>query len=237
MNKNLNHNEEYNNEKYLFIYLFIIPCVFYLLLMNKNFKKRIIHFIKHIKKSYYGKLFFIIFIVFINIIFFNNTFSNILAGYIFGFKMGLVISVIGNTISSIISFYISKYYLNEKIKKIVFESPHLSDFKDLIKYENVLNNFEWFELILLSRISPLYSYQIVSYYWGVTHIPLKIFITGTIIGSLPICMFDTYIGSLINNMNNIFKNDIKMMVVSFVLFLLLMVFSVHQIHNIIEHIK
>ena len=239
MNNKLNNKEEEKEKdnRYLFIYLIIIPCVFYILLMNKNLKKKIIKFIKHIKQSYYGELFFIIFIVFTNIIFLNNTFSNVLSGYIFGFKNGLLIAIIGNTISSIISFYISKYYLNEKIKNIIFESSYLNDFKDLITYEKKISNFEWYELILLSRITPLYSYQIISYYWGVTNIPLKIFIIGTIIGSLPTCIFDTYVGSLINNMDNIFKNDIKMMIVSFVLFLLLMIFSSHQIHNIIEHIK
>lgn len=236
---NEKEKETQNNPQkiHIFLLLFIVPCIFYILLMNKTFKQKLLSSIKYIKKSEYGKIYFIVFIVFINIIFLNNTFSNILSGYIFGFKNGIIITILGNILSSILSFYISKYYINDKIKTIVYESPYLKDFKDLIIYENSLNFYEWFELVLLSRISPLYSYQIISYYWGITDVPLHIFIMGTLIGSLPMCIFDTYIGSLIKNTDSLFKTDIKTFIMNILLFLLLMIFSSYKIHNIIEHIK
>jgi uncharacterized membrane protein YdjX (TVP38/TMEM64 family) len=239
MENDKNDKNDKNSNMYIII-LISLPLIIYILFNNNVTKNLIFNFINNLsllKSSNNGKLLFVIFVILMNIIFFHNTISNIVSGYIFGLRDGLILTMIGNIISGIFSFYVSKYYINKKILRIIDNSYYLKDFKNIIVKGKNISDYEWFELVVLSRLSPLYSFQIISYYWGVTDVPLYIFILGSIIGSLPVSIFDTYIGSKLNNIRHLFKHDIKSIIVMFVFVMILVIISSHKIHNIIEHIS
>tara|TARA_B100002051_G_C16677211_1_gene607742 strand:+ start:355 stop:1080 length:726 start_codon:yes stop_codon:yes gene_type:complete len=239
MENDKNDKNDKNGNIYIII-LISLPLILYILLNNNITKNLLFNFIKNIsllKGSNHGKLLFVIFVILMNIIFFHNTISNIISGYIFGLRDGLILTMIGNIISGIFSFYVSKYYINKRILRFINKSYYLKDFKNIIVKERNISDYEWFKLVVFSRLSPMYSFQIISYYWGVTDVPLYIFILGSIIGSLPISIFDTYIGSKLNNIRHLFKHDIKSIIVMFVFVMILIIISSHKIHNIIEHIS
>lgn len=233
-----NDIDEKNTNLYIII-LLSLPLLIYVLLTNNLTKQILFNFINNLsllKDSNQGKIFFVIFVILMNIIFFHNTLSNVISGYIFGFKDGLILTMIGNIISGIFSFYLSKYYINKKIVTIVNNSPYLKDFKNIIVNHKHITNYEWFELVVLSRLSPLYSFQIISYYWGITNVPLHIFITGSILGTLPVSIFDTYFGSNLKNIKHLFKHDKKKLVFMMIFFIILIIIVSHKIHDIVQHI-
>lgn len=187
------------------IFTVILPIISYYIFKHKKIQGYIFGIIAFLKKegnTFMGKIYYILTVVIMNLVFMNSTLPNLISGYIFGLSKGILLTLIGCVISGIISFYTARYFLKEKILNKVKKNKILTKIK---QDEKNLNKEDWFELSILSRIPPIYPYHIVSYFWGITDINILIFILGTTIGVLPSLSLETFIGYKLSNIKNIFK--------------------------------
>lgn len=105
-------------------------------------------------------------------------------GLIFGWMMGGVTSLIGNTIGAGLCCLIARSFGRPYVERF-FPAESLS------KYDAVLTrNALW--VIVLLRVNPLTSADLVSYAAGLTSVSVWHVMLGTLVGMAPLCFLQAY---------------------------------------------
>lgn len=171
---------------------------FYREKIEKLFKENV----KKIKKEQTMEtyLIFIVIVIFANLVLYSSTIPNLLAGYLFGLTKGSILTLIGCAISSIVSFSIGGSMNMEMFKSGVFKNfyKNISN-KSLSQYKKT-------ELVFLSRLAPLFPYHIFTYFWSFVKVDFVSFLVGSLIGILPAIIFETYLGTKLNNIDEIIED-------------------------------
>jgi uncharacterized membrane protein YdjX (TVP38/TMEM64 family) len=101
--------------------------------------------------------------------------------------IGSTVTLCGCVLGAIIAFVIGRYLARNWAKKKLQESPKLKALSYLIKKEGL-------SIIILSRLSPVFPFPILSYILGVTSISFWKYSLGTAIGLLPGVIAYCYMG-------------------------------------------
>ena len=139
-------------------------------------------------------------------------------GMVFGSFWGAFISWIGALMGALTSFYIARLFKKVALRKIV-RNQETAEF---IIHAGEKNGFY---VILLSRLLPFISFDIISYMAGLSGIRPWAFIFGTALGMLPATIVYTFIGHEIPAME---KNFPILLTYTTVFIFILVVFSLVQ---------
>jgi uncharacterized membrane protein YdjX (TVP38/TMEM64 family) len=139
-------------------------------------------------------------------------------GMVFGSFWGALISWIGALMGALTAFFIARLFGNVALRKIV----HNQKTVEFIKHAGEKRGFY---VILLSRLLPFISFDIISYMAGLSGIRLWAFVSGTALGMLPATLFYTYIG---NEIPAIEKNFPILLTYTTIFIFILVVFSLVQ---------
>ncbi|MGA9538670.1 MAG: TVP38/TMEM64 family protein [Desulfobacterales bacterium] len=139
-------------------------------------------------------------------------------GMVFGSFWGAFISWIGALMGALTSFYIARLFKKVALRKIV---------RNQKTAEFIIHAGEkkGFYVILLSRLLPFISFDIISYMAGLSGISPWAFILGTALGMLPATIIYTFIGHEIPAME---KNFPILLTYTTVFIFILVVFSLVQ---------
>ena len=139
-------------------------------------------------------------------------------GMVFGSFLGALISWIGALMGALTSFYIARLFKKVALRKIV---------RNQKAAEFIIHAGEkrCFYVILLSRLLPFISFDIISYMAGLSGISPWAFILGTALGMLPATIIYTFIGHEIPAME---KNFPILLTYTTVFIFILVVFSLVQ---------
>jgi uncharacterized membrane protein YdjX (TVP38/TMEM64 family) len=117
------------------------------------------------------------------------------AGVVFGVFLGAVYVFIGATIGAIAAFLVGRYLARGWIsKKIVGNQKFAAIDKAVAK--------EGFKIVLLTRLSPIFPFNLLNYAFGITGVSLKDYALGSI-GMIPGTVMYVYIGSLAGDLARI----------------------------------
>jgi uncharacterized membrane protein YdjX (TVP38/TMEM64 family) len=111
------------------------------------------------------------------------------AGFLFGVVEGSLYVVIGNTLGAILAFIIARHFLGKRAAHYLLSQPKLKALNEELMPEG------W-KIVLVSRMLPFFPFKLSNYFFGLTHISLKGFVSGNFIGSWPLTINIVYIGSL-----------------------------------------
>lgn len=139
-------------------------------------------------------------------------------GMVFGSFWGALISWIGALMGALTSFFIARLFGNVALRKIVRNQKTV----EFIRHAGEKRGFY---VILISRLLPFISFDIISYMAGLSGIRLWAFISGTALGMLPATLVYTYIGHEIPAME---KNFPILLTYTTVFIFILVVFSLVQ---------
>ena len=120
---------------------------------------------------------------------------SLLAGFLYGQYIGTLIVFIDAFIGASIAFFVSKNFLLEKIYKIVSGYPKLLLLEKVIKKGGL-------KFIILTRLSPVFPFSILNYFYGLNKISFKDF-SLSLIFILPGTFLYCSLGSLANNLDDI----------------------------------
>jgi uncharacterized membrane protein YdjX (TVP38/TMEM64 family) len=118
------------------------------------------------------------------------------AGTIFGPLMGSIYVIIGASIGAIISFFTARYFghaIQEKLSQA--KGLGMDKLEDQFKHRG-------FFIVLLLRLIPLFPYSILNYALGLTMVPARDYVLGTILGMIPGVFAYVYLGSNIFNVGS-----------------------------------
>ena len=117
------------------------------------------------------------------------------AGVVFGVLLGAVYVFIGATMGAIAAFLVGRYLARGWIgKKIESDRKFAAIDKAVAK--------EGFKIVLLTRLSPVFPFNLLNYAFGITGVSLKDYALGSI-GMIPGTIMYVYIGSLAGDLARI----------------------------------
>ena len=139
-------------------------------------------------------------------------------GMIFGHIWGAVLSWIGALMGALTSFYIARLFGNVATEKIVRNEK-------VVEYIKRAGEKKGFYVILLSRLVPFVSFDVISYMAGLSGIRPLAFTLGTAIGMLPATIIYTVFG---NEMPTMEERYPIIITITVVFIFILIVFSLVQ---------
>jgi len=118
-----------------------------------------------------------------------------LAGFLYGPYFGSIIVFLSAFIGASISFFLAKEYFVKKIEAIISRFPKIKLLERII-------NKGGLKLIILTRLSPLFPFSILNYFYGLNKVSYKEFSIGLLF-IIPGTYLYCALGSLSNNLDQI----------------------------------
>ena len=143
----------------------------------------------------WGIVTFVFFYIFSVLLILPASWLSLLAGFLYGPYLGSIIVFLSAFIGASISFLLAKEYFFKKIETIISRFPKIKLLEKII-------NKGGLKLIILTRLSPLFPFSILNYFYGLNKVSYKDFSIGLLF-ILPGTYLYCALGSLSNNLDEI----------------------------------
>ena len=120
---------------------------------------------------------------------------SLLAGFLYGPYFGSIVVFLSAFIGASISFFLAKEYFVKKIATIISRFPKIKLLEKII-------NKGGLKFIILTRLSPLFPFSILNYFYGLNKVSYKDFSIGLLF-IIPGTYLYCALGSLSNNLDEI----------------------------------
>ena len=117
------------------------------------------------------------------------------AGVVFGVLLGAVYVFVGATLGAIAAFLVGRYLARGWISKKIAGNQKFAAIDKAVAKEG-------FKIVLLTRLSPIFPFNLLNYAFGVTGVSLKDYALGSV-GMIPGTIMYVYIGSLAGDLARI----------------------------------
>ncbi|WHI49432.1 VTT domain-containing protein [Microbulbifer sp. MLAF003] len=107
----------------------------------------------------------------------------------FGVIKGTILVVAGTVLGATIAFLIARYLFGERPSRWVMSHIKPATIGEVIRREG------W-QMIMLTRLVPLFPFKLSNYFFGLTPVRLRDFILGNTLGVIPLTLHNVYVGSI-----------------------------------------
>ena len=145
--------------------------------------------------SGWGIVTFVFFYIISVLLILPASWLSLLAGFLYGPYFGSIVVFLSAFIGASISFFLAKEYFVKKIVTIISRFPKIKLLEKII-------NKGGLKLIILTRLSPLFPFSILNYFYGLNKVSYKDFSIGLLF-ILPGTYLYCALGSLSNNLDEI----------------------------------
>lgn len=119
-------------------------------------------------------------------------------GCLFGWWWGTIYTIIGSMVGAIIAFLIGRHFSRNWVRKKMAKYPRFNLLNAAVKKDG------W-KIVVLTRLSPIFPFNLLNYAFGVTDVSLRDYILGSL-AMIPATIMYTYIGSLATDLSTIGDN-------------------------------
>ena len=113
---------------------------------------------------------------------------SLLSGFLYGSYLGSIIVFISASIGASVAFFVSKSFFAKKLKNLLSRYPKLSVMEKVVEKGGL-------KLIFLARLSPIFPFSILNYFYGLNNVKFRDFALG-LLGIIPGTFLYCSIGSL-----------------------------------------
>ncbi|HBC40943.1 MAG TPA: TVP38/TMEM64 family protein [Pseudanabaena sp.] len=145
--------------------------------------------------GYVGGIIFILIYILATIAFIPGSALTLGAGTLFGVIWGSLYVFIGATLGAIIAFLIGRYLARDWISKKIQDNEKFAAIDRAVTHAG-------FKIVLLTRLSPAFPFNLLNYAFGVTGVRLKEYAIASI-GMIPGTVMYVYIGSFAGELGRI----------------------------------
>jgi len=145
--------------------------------------------------SGWGIVTFVFFYIISVLLILPASWLSLLAGFLYGPYFGSIVVFLSAFIGASISFFLAKEYFVKKIETIISRFPKIKLLEKII-------NKGGLKLIILTRLSPLFPFSILNYFYGLNKVSYKDFSIGLLF-IIPGTYLYCALGSLSNNLDEI----------------------------------
>ena len=122
------------------------------------------------------------------ILFLPGSFMTMAAGFLFKVVLGTITVSVGSTIGACAAFMIARTFGRKWIAARIVKSRQFTAFDHAVK-------FHAFKIIILTRLSPAFPYNMLNYAFGLTKIEFWKYALGSWVAMIPPTIMYTYFGS------------------------------------------
>ncbi|MCA2720794.1 MAG: TVP38/TMEM64 family protein [Microcystis sp. M048S1] len=142
-----------------------------------------------------GAIAFIIIYILATVAFFPGSILTLGAGVVFGLVLGSFYVFIGATIGAAAAFLVGRYLARGWVVEKIQGNSKFQAIDEAVGKEGL-------KIVLLTRLSPIFPFNLLNYAYGVTGVSLKDYLLGSV-GMIPGTIMYVYIGSLAGNLATI----------------------------------
>lgn len=135
-----------------------------------------------------GAIAFIAIYIFATVAFFPGSILTLGAGVVFGVGLGSLYVFMGATLGATAAFLVGRYLARGWVSQKIAGNVKFRAIDEAVGREG-------FKIVLLTRLSPVFPFNLLNYAYGVTGVSLKDYILASI-GMIPGTILYVYIGSL-----------------------------------------
>jgi uncharacterized membrane protein YdjX (TVP38/TMEM64 family) len=135
-----------------------------------------------------GGLAFIAIYIVATVAFLPGSILTLGAGVVFGVVMGSVYVLVGATLGAIAAFLVGRYLARGWVSRKIEGNPNFAAIDKAVAQAG-------FKIVLLTRLSPVFPFNLLNYAFGITGVGLKDYSLGSI-GMVPATILYVYVGSL-----------------------------------------
>ena len=110
------------------------------------------------------------------------------AGFLFGLVKGTVIVSLGSTAGAAAAFLVARKVAHHWVVRRLAGRPRLAAIGRAVETEG-------FKIVLLTRLSPVFPYNVLNYAFGLTSVPVGKYMLASWIGMLPGTIMYVYLGA------------------------------------------
>ncbi|MGL5511583.1 MAG: TVP38/TMEM64 family protein [Microcoleaceae cyanobacterium] len=139
-----------------------------------------------------GAIAFMVIYILATVAFFPGAILTLGAGVLFGVMWGSIYVFIGATIGATCAFLVGRYLARNWVTGKIANQPNFQAIDRAVAQAGL-------KIVLLTRLSPVFPFNLLNYAFGVTGVSLKDYVIGSI-GMIPGTIMYVYIGSLAGNL-------------------------------------
>ena len=119
-------------------------------------------------------------------------------GWLFGFMEGLVVVSLSSTLAASCSFLIGRYLARAWVEGKISEDGRYRSLDRAIGERG-------FFVVLLTRLSPLFPYNLLNYAWGISSVRISRYVLASWIGMIPGTLLYVYLGAAASDISQLFS--------------------------------
>ena len=182
--------------KIKFIFLAILVAIVIIAARQFNIQESIHNSMSWIKNlGIFAPIAFIVIYNLATLLFIPGSLLTIKGGCFFGLFWGSVYVIIAAIFGAVVAFLIGRYVSRDWVCKQLSKKPRFQAIDKAVAKQG-------FKIVLLTRLSPIFPFNLLNYAFGVTQVSLKDYTLGSI-GMIPGTILYVYIGSLAGDIANI----------------------------------
>jgi len=118
------------------------------------------------------------------------------AGFAYGAVMGVPVVWTGASIGATLAFILGRTLLRSSIEAKVAGNPGFAAIDRAVGEQGL-------KIVLLTRLSPVFPFNLLNYAFGLTKVGLRDYAIGTVVGIVPGTITYVYLGSLITSLTEL----------------------------------
>ncbi len=142
-----------------------------------------------------GVFSFVCIYIFIVLLILPASWLSLLSGFLYGAYFGSFIVFISASIGASLAFFVSKSFFAKKLKTLFRRYPKLSVIAKVVEKGGL-------KLIFLSRLSPIFPFSILNYFYGFNNVEFRDFAIG-LLGIIPGTFLYCSLGSLAKSLQEL----------------------------------
>ncbi|PHJ62835.1 membrane protein [Nostoc linckia z18] len=142
-----------------------------------------------------GAIAFIAIYILATVAFFPGSILTLGSGVIFGVVWGSLYVFIGATLGATAAFLVGRYLARDWVAQKIADNKKFTAIDQAVGREGL-------KIVLLTRLSPIFPFNLLNYAFGITGVSLKDYFIGSV-GMIPGTIMYVYIGSLASNLATI----------------------------------
>jgi uncharacterized membrane protein YdjX (TVP38/TMEM64 family) len=140
------------------------------------------------RAGFWGPLALAAFYVAACVLLIPGTVFTMAAGFLFGVPIGVVTASLGSTLGACAAFLVGRTVAGKWIERRMVGFPAFRALREAVGREG-------FKIVLLTRLSPVFPFNLINYAFGITTVSLRDYALGSWIGMLPGTVLFVYLGS------------------------------------------
>lgn len=177
--------------------LALAACVVAVLLLGAKYfgiQSRLVQLLDWLRRlGTWGAVLFILIYVVACVLFVPGSLLTLGGGFVFGLKLGLVCVSVGATLGATCAFLVGRHFARAWVAAKVAGNGKFKAIDDAVAREG------W-KIVLLTRLSPVFPFNLMNYAFGLTRISLRDYFIASWIGMMPGAVMYVYLGSLANSL-------------------------------------